>query len=324
MPGEFDFIGRLSRHVPEHPKVHTGIGDDAAVLQGPRGMYTLLTTDMLIEGRHFFPDVDMYDLGRKALAVNVSDVAAMGGYPTYAVISLGVPDTMSMQAAERLYTGFKDECLRHNMTIVGGDTVRAPVLTINVALQGEVEHGRLLLRRGAQVGDKLCVTGRLGDAAAGLLLMQRPDIDVPFALRQRLTLAHERPVPRVKAGRELGHGVATAAIDVSDGVAGDVFLLCQRSDVGAIIDTDMLPLSDDLLLVCAKAGINPVTFALTGGEDYELLFTVGPDGPTGGVLPRSRTPYAVIGEIVPAGAGLSLRRDGDLLEPLEGRGFRHF
>lgn len=323
MPGEMDFIERLRRLIPSGADVHTGIGDDAAVLPGRRGMHTLLTTDMLVEGNHFFPGADPYALGRKALAVNVSDIAAMGGYPTFAVISLGVPDAMTMAAAEKLYTGFRDECLRHNMTIVGGDTVRSDLFTINVALLGEVEHERLLLRKGALVGDKLCVTGRLGDAAAGLVLKQRPELDVPFAVRQRLGLAHERPVARVEAGRDLGRGFATSAIDVSDGVAGDARLLCRLSGVGAIIDADALPLSDDMRLVCAAAGVDATAMALSGGEDYELLFTTGRYAGRD-TLPQSHTRYTVIGEIVPASEGVSLRRNGEQIEPLEGDGYRHF
>lgn len=257
----------------------------------------------------------------------------MGGYPTFAVISLGVPKDASLRAIKQLYAGFKDECLRRNMTIVGGDTVRAPVLTINVALQGEVEQERLLLRSGALVGDKLCVTHRLGDSAAGLLLLQRPDLDVPFAVKQRLVLAHERPVPRVRAGRELGrrpgeHGAnitwATAAMDVSDGLAGDVRLLCRASGVGAVIDADALPLSDDLRLVCEEADLDPVTFAISGGEDFELLFTINSYRPGRNVLPRSNTPYTVIGEIVPAAAGIQMSRAGAPPEPLHVHGFRHF
>lgn len=337
LPDEFALIDRLRRYAPAHPDVHTGIGDDAAVLPGRRGMYSLLTTDMLVAGRHFLPETDTYGLGRKALAVNVSDIAAMGGYPTFAVISLGVPETTPLRDLERLYAGFKDECLRWNMTIVGGDTVRAPVLMMNVALQGEVEEERLLLRSGALVGDKLCVTHRLGDSAAGLLLLQRPDLDVPFAVKQRLILAHERPVPRVHAGRELGRrrlvreGArssvvtdATAAIDISDGVAGDVRRLCRASGVGAVIDAETVPVSDDVRAVCSAAGIDPITFALTGGEDYELLFTLSSYRPGRNTLPSSGTPYTVIGEIVPASEGIQLGRAGLPPEPLAQNGFRHF
>lgn len=332
-PDEFGLIRALQRHLPEHPGVYVGIGDDAAVLPGRPGMYTLLTTDMLVEGQHFFSGTDMYALGRKALAVNISDIAAMGGYPTFAVVSLGVPDDVSLARLEGLYAGFKDECLLYDVAVVGGDTVRSPVLTINVALQGEVEQQRVLLRKGALVGDKLCVTHRLGEAAAGLLLLQRPDLDVPFAVRQRLLLAQERPVARVGAGRELVAAksrssfsglMVTAAMDVSDGLAGDVRHLCRASGVGAIIDADALPVSDDVRTVCEAAGLDPIKLALTGGEDYELLFTISNQRQGRHLLPNSNTSYTVIGEIVPAREGLQLRRAGSGLEPLEADGFKHF
>lgn len=324
LPDEFEFIDRLRRLLPARPDVVEGVGDDAAVLPGPAGAYGLFAADMLVEGRHFFPSDDLYDVGRKALAVNVSDVAAMGGRPTYAVVSLGVPDTLSMAAAERLYTGLREEGLRHRVAIVGGDTVAAPVLTVSVALLGEVERDRLLLRKGALVGDKLCVTGRIGAAAAGLLLRQHPELNVPPDVRQRLLLAHTRPVARVEAGRDLSRGIATAAIDVSDGIAGDLRRLCRASDVGAVVDADALPVSDDVRILCEAAGADPVELALTGGEDFELLFTVRNPGFRSGKLAGGKVSYTVIGEIVPRDDGLRLRRAAGIVEPMYEGGYVHF
>lgn len=331
LPGEFELIRTLQQYAPSHPGVRVGIGDDTAVLDGPAGKYTLLATDLLVAGEHFFPDADTYAVGRKSLAVNVSDIAAMGGYPTYAVVSVGLPADISAAKVERLYAGLRDECLLHGMTIVGGDTVRAPVLTINVALQGEVESDRLLLRKGALVGDKLCVTNRLGEAAAGLLLLQRPELSVPYAVRQRLELAQTRPVARLQAGRELGEGRAgtgvpfpTAALDVSDGLAGDVRHLCLASGVGAFIDANLLPVSDDVLAVGVAAGIDPLQLALSGGEDYELLFTTSSQRTGRHTLPRSGTSYTVIGEIVPAADGILLQRGDAPPEPLQAGGYTHF
>src|SRR5690606_20530003 len=172
--GEFGLIEQLRRYQRARPGLVAGIGDDAAVMRGRPGWYTLFTTDMLVEGVHFLPGTDPYALGRKAMAVNVSDIAAMGGLPTFAVVALGVPPAASVHAVQRLYEGLSDEGAASGAAVVGGDTVRAPVLTISVALLGEVEEGRLLLRSGALVGDRVCVTHRLGDAAAGLILLQRP------------------------------------------------------------------------------------------------------------------------------------------------------
>lgn len=322
--GEFGLIEQLRRYQRGRPGLLAGIGDDAAVLAGPPGYRTLFTTDMLVEGVHFFPDTDPYALGRKAMAVNVSDIAAMGGIPTFATVGLGVPPGTSADRIDRLYAGMSDEAAAFGASIVGGDTVRAPVLFISVALLGEVEEQRLLLRKGALVGDRICVTHRIGEAAAGLLLLQRPDLQVPEDTRTRLVDRLLRPTPRVEAGRELGLGIATAAIDLSDGLAGDLYKLCAASQVGAIIDLAALPISDDVRRVAEAAGVDPVELALRGGEDYELLFTTSSLREGSHVLPRSGTPYTVIGEVVDEWRGVHVRQPDGRLRPLEDSGFRHF
>ncbi|HEY8416643.1 MAG TPA: thiamine-phosphate kinase [Limnochordales bacterium] len=322
--GEHGLIEVLRRYERAHPGVIAGIGDDAAVLTGRPGFRTLLATDMLVEGVHFLPGTDAYALGRKAMAVNLSDIAAMGGRPTFAVVSLGVPPAASARDIQRLYEGMSEEGASFGAAIVGGDTVRAPVLTINVALMGEVEEARVLLRSGARVGDRICVTHRLGDAAAGLLLLKRPDLHVPDDTRTRLLQKHLRPTPRVDAGRELSRGLATAAIDLSDGLAGDLHRLCAASQVGAVIDVAQLPISDDVRRVAAAAGLDPVELALNGGEDYELLFTTPSFRVGSHVLPGSGTPCTVIGEIVDASRGVLLRRPDGELQPLPAGGYQHF
>ncbi|HLT58823.1 MAG TPA: thiamine-phosphate kinase [Limnochordales bacterium] len=322
--GEFGLIEQLRRYQRARPGLVAGIGDDAAVMRGRPGWYTLFTTDMLVEGVHFLPGTDPYALGRKAMAVNVSDIAAMGGLPTFAVVALGVPPAASVHAVQRLYEGLSDEGAASGAAVVGGDTVRAPVLTISVALLGEVEEGRLLLRSGALVGDRVCVTHRLGDAAAGLILLQRPDLPVPADTRTRLWHRHTRPTPRLEAGRELSQGLATAAIDLSDGLAGDLRRLCAASGVGAIIDEAALPISDDVRRVAQAAGLDPLALALGGGEDYELLFTMSRYRTGTHVLPGSGTTYTVIGEIVDASQGVMLRRRDGELQPLPAGGFQHF
>ncbi len=322
--GEFGLIEQLRRWQQSRPGLFVGIGDDAAVLAGPLGYRTLFTADMLVEGVHFFPDADPYNLGRKAMAANLSDIAAMGGTPTFATVSLGVPPATPVERIDRLYAGMSDEAGAFGASLVGGDTVKAPVLTVSIALLGEVEEQRLLLRKGARVGDRICVTHRIGDAAAGLLLLERPDLRVPPDTRTRLLHAHWRPVPRVEAGRELSRGIATAAIDLSDGLAGDLQRLCAASRVGAVIDAASLPLSDDVRAVAAAAGLDPIDIALHGGEDYELLFTTSflRDGTQ--ALPRSGVRCTVIGEIVPPEQGISLRMPGGERVPVAEGGFRHF
>jgi len=322
--GEQGLIEVMRRYARARPGIIAGIGDDAAVLAGRPGYRTLLTTDMLVEGVHFLQGADPYALGRKAMAVNLSDIAAMGGRPTFAVVSLGIPPSTSTRYIERVYEGMSEEGAAFGAAIVGGDTVRAPVLTLNVALMGEVEDQRVLLRSGALVGDRVCVTHRLGDAAAGLLLLQRPDLQVPDDTRARLVHKHLRPTPRVDAGRELSRGLATAAIDLSDGLAGDLHRLCAASKVGAIIDVAALPISDDVRRVAAAAGLDPLELALNGGEDYELLFTTSSFRAGNLVLPGSGTPYTVIGEIVDASRGVLLRLPDGELQPLQVGGYRHF
>lgn len=322
--GEFGLIELLRRYQRARPGIVAGIGDDAAVLAGRPGYRTLLTTDMLVEGVHFLAGTDPYSLGRKAMAANLSDIAAMGGRPSFAAVSLGLPPTARVRDIERLYEGLSDEGASFGAAIVGGDTVRAPVLTINVALLGEVEEQRLLLRSGALVGDRVCVTNRIGDAAAGLLLLQHPELPVPEDTRTRLLNRHWRPTPRIDAGRELSRGMATAAIDVSDGLAGDLRRLCEASQVGAIVDVSALPISDDVRRVAQAARISPEELALRGGEDYELLFTTSSYRTGTLLLPGSGTPYTVIGEIVDADRGVLLRRPDGELQPLAPTGFQHF
>ncbi|MBO8141653.1 MAG: thiamine-phosphate kinase [Firmicutes bacterium] len=322
--GEFGLIDRLRRYEGSRPGIHTGIGDDAAVVAGRAGWRTLFTADMLVEGVHFLPGTDPYRLGRKAMAVNVSDIAAMGGTPTFAAVSLGVPPDTPVSRVDKIYQGLYDEAARWQAAIVGGDTVRAPALVLNVALLGEAQEGEVLLRSGALVGDRICVTNHIGDAAAGLILLERPELAVPDGVRERLVLKHLCPSPRVEAGRELARGIATAAIDLSDGLAGDLMHICRASGVGAVIDAANLPISDDVRAVAQAAGLDPVSLAISGGEDYELLFTVPSYRQGTHVLPGSGTSYTVIGEIVDAREGIRLRLPDGELRPLSATGFRHF
>ncbi|MDI3281292.1 MAG: thiamine-phosphate kinase [Bacillota bacterium] len=301
-----------------------GIGDDAAVLPGRPGFHTLLTVDTLVEGVHFLrPKISPADLGARALAVNVSDIAAMGGYPTFAVVSLAIPESLEVEWLEELYRGLLAEGTTWGVQVVGGDTVRAGEFSLTVALLGEVEEGRAVLRRGARPGERIAVTGTLGDSAAGLELLLResgaPALDPE--VRARLLARHFTPRPRVPEGRDLGAGIATAMIDVSDGIATDLRHLCSESGVGARIYADRLPLSPDLRAAAAALGLDPVSLALSGGEDYELLFTA-PEEKLRPTL-AGGTPVTVIGEVVEADRGLSLVREDGRSTPLP-HGYRHF
>ncbi|HEU4403120.1 MAG TPA: thiamine-phosphate kinase, partial [Candidatus Polarisedimenticolia bacterium] len=283
--GFIDLIARLAR--PVRPRPTVGIGDDAAVLDLPRKAQVLLTTDLLTEGVHFrtayTPGVL---LGRKALAVNLSDIAAMGGVPHSCVVSVGFPRATTVAYARALASGIAAQARRHGVALVGGDTCAARALFVNVALLGLVEPGRAVRRAGARPGDALFVTGSLGAAAAGLALLrgaekrpgrrgERGRGAVSRALQAAAIRAHLDPTPRVQAGRALGViGLATAMIDLSDGLSQDLHHLCSAGGTGAVIEAAAIPVAP-----AARALLGParaLDAALAGGEDYELLFTVRP------------------------------------------------
>ena len=307
--GEFGLIRLLTDHNLPHPQVILGPGDDAAVLSvGDR--WVLYTTDMLIEDVHFtLRTTTPYQLGQKALAVNLSDIAAMGGQPTFAVVSLGLPPNTSTEFAEELYRGMAYMAHTHGARVVGGDTVKSSSLIINVALLGETESGHAVLRNGARPGDVICVTNTLGDSAAGLALLSA---NMPGPTEKHLV-----PQPRVKEGRLLV-GLATAMIDLSDGLAGDLAHICARSSVGAKIEKELLPISEEVLRTAEALNQDPIQWALRGREDFELLFTVPP-----GKVPSKIGPSTVhpIGEIV-AEPGIRLI-DGETITVIEGA-YDHF
>lgn len=336
-PGEFELIEHLAQYqrlgpaaAPAAAKVALGIGDDAAVLHGDEGELWLLTTDMLVDGIHFLLEkMSAYDLGAKAMAVNVSDIAAMGGNPICALISIGLPRDTPGSWTDALYQGLADEAGRWGASIVGGDTVISPVTTLNVALVGRVEIDRLVLRSGAQPGDRICVTHTLGDSAAGLEVLRSADGEastvrakIPEAVRHYLLQRHLRPEPRVLAGRELSEGIATAMMDLSDGLAGDLRHICRASKVGAVLNAAAIPLSHELRVAAPLLGKDPLALALSGGEDYELLFTTSlTEVPTR--LPDSQAPITVIGEIT-EDPGIYIRQADGNLVPLTAKGYTHF
>ena len=261
---EFDLISRIRSRARSRADVVLGIGDDAALLQVPPGQQLVVTADTLNAGVHFPETTAPADIGWKALAVNLSDLAAMGARPAWCTLSLSLP-----HADDAWIDGFLDGFMmladHHGIALVGGDTTRGP-LSISVTAMGFVEAGCALRRDAARVGDEVWVTGTLGDAALALeaVLQER---DVSAALRQRL----DRPTPRVAAGQRLS-GVVHACIDVSDGVLADVGHVCERSGVGAEIRMADLPCSGELATMPASRRW-PLQ---TGGDDYELCFTASP------------------------------------------------
>lgn len=268
MTSEFDLIRRHFTRPGRHADL--GVGDDAALFTPASGMQVAVSTDMLVSGTHFLPDTDPEDLGWKTLAVNISDIAAMGGRPRWALLSLSLPapDEAWIAAFAR---GLFACAEAFGVDLIGGDTTRGP-LNLCVTIFGEVPAGRGVLRSGAQAGDEVWVTGRPGRAALGLAHLQNRIVLHPDGAAACIR-ALQRPQPRVAAGLAL-RGVASAMLDVSDGLAGDLKHILEQSGVGAEVETARLPL-DDLLALGANAAEARKAY-LSGGDDYELLLTAAP------------------------------------------------
>ena len=286
---EFDLIRALHRRHGRHtPSVIQGIGDDAAVITSRAGQWTVLTTDLLTEGVHFdLRTAPLADIGFRAATANLSDIAAMGGTPQYLLISLAIPRTGTRQHVLQLYQGMMAACRPHQVGLIGGDTSASHGgWFLSVTLIGMVPPRKALFRSGARIGDLLYVTGTIGDSLAGLRLLNEPPPNAKrqpgsatFSARHRRYLIgrHLRPAARIAEGQWLStHRFATSAIDISDGLSGDLRHICEESHVGADLDLGTLPLSPACRAYAASRKLDPVDLALTGGEDYELLFTVSP------------------------------------------------
>ncbi|HEX2054566.1 MAG TPA: thiamine-phosphate kinase [Actinomycetota bacterium] len=315
--GEFGLIGRLRSIVGEPGDGEVWVGDDAAVLRAPAGTI-LFTTDLLVEGVHFDTSfTGPEDLGYKSIAVNVSDVAAMGGVPRRAVVGLGVVRGLEVEWIEALYAGMQECCREFDMAVVGGDVTRSDQIVISVALLGN-PAGRLFIERGnAKVGDAVCVTGTLGESAAGLRLLQQGN-------RERLDLlkAHLRPTPRVREVQVLRRHLPSAMIDVSDGFCADLGHICAASGVGVLVQESDLPVVD---LAGVDAGESGLQLALSGGEDYELCFTIPPDrceAAIAAVTEATGTRVTRVGEVVEASRGRVLLVES-AEHPLEAPGWDH-
>jgi thiamine-monophosphate kinase len=315
-----------------------GIGDDAAVIvQSPR-RDLLVTTDLLVETVDFDLGAWTYDrLGEKALAVNLSDIAAMGGWPTVFFVGLAIPRRATVRQVEDLYRGLGRAARRYGVVLGGGDLSSSPSgWSIGITLLGEIKRGKALTRSGAKPGDWLCVTGTLGDSGAGLHLLRAASERRPSTTTQRRNYSsrgprflldrHQRPTPRVECGRVLAaRRLATAAIDLSDGLASDLRRLCDASGVGAEIDLPSLPLSNELKAYADSVGRDPIEYAISSGEDFELLFTVDPTCLNRAVrLAIDKTPVTPIGRILPRRAGLQVVDASGKNTPLDAKGYDHF
>lgn len=317
MPSEFELIAR--HFTRPAPGARLGVGDDAALLAPSAGMELAVSTDMLLVGRHFLPGDDPVKLGHKTLAVNLSDLAAMGARPRWALLALALPEADEDWLAA-FSRGFFALAGRHGVELVGGDTTRGP-LNLCVTLLGEVEAGQALTRAGARPGDEIWVSGTLGGAALGLAHARSEVVLTPAEAASCLERLHA-PEPRVTLGRAL-QGVASAAIDVSDGLLADLGHILERSGVAAELDFLRLPapqavasrLSDPIVRRCL----------LAGGDDYELCFTAPPDRADAVVAAGRMAGVAVtrIGRVL-AGAGLVLIGPDAVTVAITERGYDHF
>jgi thiamine-monophosphate kinase len=327
--GEFGLIDLLSKitdraqdkRLDSWQQLIVGIGDDAAAWQGDTSVQ-LATVDSLIQDVHFsLVTTSWEDLGWKAMAVNLSDIAAMGGVPRYALVSLALPADTEVDDAAALYRGMVGLAQPNGVAVIGGDVSQAPLVVITLTVLGKASsRGVLLTRAAARPGDRIAVTGYLGGAAAGLEMLTK-SIEYDTKTAGLLREAFRRPCPRLVEGQILVEQGVRAAIDISDGLVADLTHICQRSQVGARIETDQVPIHP---AVKDRLGDKAMEMALSGGEDYELLFTAS-DEVIHRVKQALTCPVSVIGETTADNAGkvMVVDAEGNTISPGK-RGWEHF
>jgi len=327
--GEFEFIDKINPGCLRRPdRVIKAIGDDAAAFKVEAHKVMLLTTDLLIEQIHFVKEATSgFDLGHKALAVNLSDIAAMGGTALEAFISIGIPATSAIDFIEDFYRGLKSLAAEFNVNILGGDTTGSKTdLVINIAIVGSVAPDELLGRDSAQTGDLIFSTGFLGDSRAGLHLLLNPSETEPGAWAE-LEQAHLRPRPHLNEGRFLAAQPSVhAAIDVSDGLSSDLSHILKASGKGARLTAANLPLSEQLQGFCRHFHFDPIAYALAGGEDYTLICTVAPeqaDAIAQAFKQKFGQPLFNIGTITSSGPLEIVSLNGEI-KPVDRSGWDHF
>jgi thiamine-monophosphate kinase len=327
---EFNLIQNLLKKLPHTTsEVIAGAGDDAAVIKLTDSSYLLATTDSQVDGVHFLSRLaSPRDIGRKSIAVNVSDIAAMGGWPAYCLVSLILPKKIDETYADKLYDGIIEECKRYEVQIIGGNISRGQELVVDLFMLGKTTPSQLLLRSGAKRGDKILVTGGLGEAAAGLQLLLNPKLEIEPELKHALLAKQFTPTARLKEARVIAdQKQATAMIDISDGLGQDLAHICESSDVGVRIYEEKIPVSNAVNEVAGKLGKKGWELALGGGEDYELCFTAhsnAVDNLISTVKQKTGTNVSVIGEILAKQEGKSLvLKNGETI-PLPVKGWDHF
>jgi thiamine-monophosphate kinase len=333
--GEFVLIKRLTKNITLEESVIVGVGDDVAVVKTRAEKYLLLTCDILIEGTHFTKEtITPYQLGKKVVAINVSDIAAKGGIPKQALISIGLPKDTKVIYVEQIYRGIKEQSKKFNIDIVGGNTALSKdKIFIDLFLVGEIKPDFLLLRSGAKPGDKILITGNLGDSSAGLKIIEDHDLkleDSKFEKKYKIKLkqAHLSPNPRLLEGRIIAKSsLANSMMDISDGLSSDLAKICEASNVGAIIWEEKIPVSKETLAFTKSIGKSPFNFALHGGEDYELLFTTPKENVDiiiKKIQKEVKTKVTEIGEIKDRKFGIKIVKTDGRMTPLNTYGWNHF
>jgi thiamine-monophosphate kinase len=317
--GEFDLIKRIANKKMNDPRVIKGIGDDSAAVRYTRDKYLLLATDMMVENNHFkIGWHSPYQIGKKLMESNVSDIVSMGGVPKYALVSLSLKKQTAVEFVEELYRGLYASAAKHGVSILGGDTTRGGEYAFNLTLVGEAKKSLLRLRSGAMIGDLVCVTGDLGKSTAGLRILEKYKSLKP-AIKKYIK-KHLNPIARsAQTGRQIAKH-AHAMIDVSDGLASEISHICEESGTGARIDWESIPISKTTKTAAEMTKSDPYEMALYGGEDFEIVFTASAKN-----LKKLRScfkDFSVVGEILDKKEGIFIMKNGKRLPT--GRGFDHF
>lgn len=332
--GEFQLIQSIPRQfTTEGIRATVGIGDDAAVLPLSPKQHLVISTDLLIEDIHFRKKTStLYDIGYKAAAANLSDMAAMGATPTAMFVAIALPPSFTNQDWQKFYKGLAIPGKSYKVKVLGGDTSSSPTsLFITITIIGLVRPGHILTRQGAKVGDAIYVSGTLGDSAAGLAYLEKctrpPKLSALQKAMKYLVQRHLQPTARIALGQLLAsQPYASATMDLSDGLSGDLKHLCQHSHVGALIDSRQIPMSQEIQYYAKKSRTTPLPWSLHGGEDYELLFTIPPKWQQEfeRKAKKQRMAISKIGVIQPKRFGIRIVQNDGSQERLSSKGYEHF